>query len=339
MAKIRVLVADDSALARGLLRDFLESDGDIEVVGEAVNGAQAVRLALELKPDLVTMDIEMPVMGGMEAISEIMATHAVPILVVSSTANAQQACAAVARGALDAISKPKLDPTTRAAFIAKVKMLARIKVITHIRSRRISAVAPVASVATNSNSRVFAIASSTGGPQALAAILGELPVNFPCAILISQHISDGFAAGMADWLAGICKLPVRLAREGELLAPGVVYISPSETNLSVTRSRRITLVRRLPEEIFHPTCDVLLTSVATVYGRLGVGIILTGMGNDGAAGIEKIHQAGGATLAQDEDSSVIYGMNRVAIERGAVQQILSAGDIPEAMCRLASLME
>lgn len=362
MAKIRVVLTDDSSLARGLLRSFLESDGDIEVVGEAKNGAEAVRLASELKPDLMTMDLEMPVMGGMEAISEIMATRAVPILVVSSVNDAKKAYAAVARGALDAMNKPELDATAGAEFIAKVKMLSQVRVITHMRSSRFSTNHPPAvaehaisvtkpqrvdehliSIAKQptavpaDNQRIMAIASSTGGPQALALILGLLPAVFPCAILISQHISDGFAPGMAEWLANLCKLPVRLAREGEAVMGGTVYISPSEANLAVTPSRRITLMPRQDGEIYHPTCDVLLGSVAAVYGRQSVGIILTGMGRDGALGIEKIRQAGGTTLAQDESSSVIFGMNKVAIDRGGVQQILPLGEIPQAMRRLAGL--
>jgi two-component system, chemotaxis family, protein-glutamate methylesterase/glutaminase len=348
MVKIRVMLTDDSSLARGLLRSILESDGEIEVAGEARNGAEAVRLAAELKPDLVTMDLEMPVMGGLEAITEIMSTRAVPILVVSSVNDAKNAYAAMARGALDAINKPELDTNDGAEFIAKIKMLSQIRVITHMRSHLSApppataghsiSVAPPQTVASPDSRRVFAIASSTGGPQALALILGRLPTDFPCPILISQHIADGFAPGMAEWLASVCKLPVRLAREGEMIMGGTVYVSPSEVNLAVTPSRRITLASRQMGEIYHPTCDVLLASVAAVYGRQGIGIILTGMGHDGAQGIEKIRLAGGATLAQDEASSVIFGMNKVAIDRGGVQQVLPANEIPQAMCRLAGLM-
>jgi two-component system chemotaxis response regulator CheB len=357
MGKIRVLVADDSAFARDMLRSFLENDGDIEVVGEATNGVEAVRFAVELKPDLITMDLEMPVMGGMDAISEIMATHAIPILVVSGVANAKNAYAAVAHGALDAINKPELNDATGAEFVAKVKMLAKIQVITHMRSLASAkanlnvihpmleamppAISPVSIAMSPSDinaSRIFAIASSTGGPQALATILAQLPANFPCPLLISQHISDGFAVGMAAWLASVCKLPVRLAREGELVTPGTVYVSPSEANLSVSPSRSITLAPRLFGEIYHPTCDVLLESVAATYGRQGVGIILTGMGRDGVAGMKKIRQAGGITLAQDEASSVIFGMNKIAIECGGVQQVLPVGEISQAMCRLAGLL-
>lgn len=364
MEKVRVLVTDDSIFARGMLRDFLETDVEIEVVGEAKNGAEAVRLAVELKPDLITMDLEMPVMDGMDAISEIMATHAVPILVVSGVANAKNAYAAVAHGALDAIGRPELDSPARAEFIAKVKMLAKIRVITHVRSDALTKAKPdisrpmpevmppvmrrfseymsptgiPMSVPDISAMRIFAIASSTGGPQVLAAILAQLPADFPCPLIISQHISEGFALGMAAWLASVCKLPVRLAQEGDPVTPGIVYVSPSESNVVVTPSRHIALVARQSGEIYHPTCDVLLESVAAVYGPQGVGIILTGMGSDGAAGIKKISLAGGITLAQDEDSSVIFGMNKIAIERGGVQQVLPAGKIPQVMCRLSGLM-
>jgi len=351
MDMIRVLIVDDSTVLRNLLRDILQSDSQIKVVGEAKNGAEAVHLTKQLKPDLVTMDIEMPVMGGMEAIVEIMATHAVPILVVSSEASAEQACAAVVCGALEAVSKTQLNPDAHAVFLAKVKMLANVRVITHIR-KRLSATAdaglinilpPVVPPSRRSMMppsseipRIFAIASSTGGPQVLASILKQLPADFSCAVLISQHISDGFAPGMAVWLASVCKLPVHLAQDGEPLAPGTVYISPSEANMSVLPSRRISLLARQLEEIYHPTCDVLLASVANVYGRHAVGIILTGMGRDGVAGMEKIRQAGGVTVAQDEASSVVFGMNKIAIDRGSVQQVLSAEEIPHVICRLAA---
>jgi two-component system chemotaxis response regulator CheB len=346
MGKIRVLVVDDSALARDLLRGLLEADSDIEIVGEAANGEEAVQLATKLKPDLITMDLEMPVMGGMDTITEIMATQALPILVVSSVTDAKKAYTAVAHGALDVVNKPEFgDDAAGANLIAKVKMLSKIRVITHVRAitsaKKTSGTVlpPVTSPCSADNSRLFAIASSTGGPQALALLLGMLPAAFPCAILISQHISDGFAAGMAEWLAGVCKLPVRLAREGEEIMAGTVYISPSENNLTVTPAHRISLVPRLPGEIYHPTCDVMLTSVAAVYGKQGIGVILTGMGSDGAAGMEKIRQANGVTLAQDEASSVIFGMNKVAIERGSVQQVLPLQEISRAMCHFAGLAD
>lgn len=357
MGKIRVVVADDSSLARGLLRSFLESDSGIEVVGEARNGREAVDLTQRLKPNLVTMDLDMPIMDGMQAIEEIMATKAVPILVVSSVADAHKAYEAIARGALEVIAKPEYDPIAVSEFVGKVQLLASVPVITHIRSRTghfMKNAAPLpAALASDAAkagalpapagghmyeySRIFAIASSTGGPQALGVILSQLPSDFPCPVLVSQHISEGFAGGMADWLAGLCKMEVRLACDGEQIMSGVIYISPSEANLAVTRSGRLMLLARQPTDIYRPSCNALLNSVADTYGRQSVGIILTGMSSDGAQGIGRIRQMGGTTLAQDEASSVVFGMNKVAIDAGDVQKILSPDAIAHEMGRLAGV--
>jgi two-component system chemotaxis response regulator CheB len=239
-----------------------------------------------------------------------------------------------------------------ADFVDKVRLLAGVSVITRLRPRKVPAAgssavlpelpaaappfstAPVAGP--TSYPRVFAIACSTGGPQALAQILSALPSGFPCPVLIAQHISDGFAGGMVEWLRGICRLPVRLAAAGDLLQAGVVHISPSERHFSVTPTRHIALLARGPRDVFHPSCDVLLNSVADVFGHQAIGIILTGMSHDGAKGIARIRERGGMTLAQDEATSVIYGMNRVAIEAGAVQQVLPVGAIARAMVQMAT---
>jgi two-component system chemotaxis response regulator CheB len=349
MGKIRVVIADDSSVARGLLRDFLEGDEDIEVIGEACNGRQAVDMAHELKPDLITMDLEMPVMTGFQAIEEIMCSRAVPILVVSSVADAQNALAAVGCGALEVVRKPDYSPTEAADFVAKVRMLAGVSVITRMRPRMATTppavtpaaaaspviTAPIPQAKLNGYRHVFAIACSTGGPAALAQILPALPADFPCPVLIAQHISDGFAQGMADWLSSLCKLPVRLAAEGDFLQAGVIYISPSERHLRITTEHGMTLVERGMLDLFHPSCDVMLDSIADIFGRQAVGIILTGMSSDGASGIARIREKGGVTLAQDEASSVIYGMNRIAIEAGNVQHILSVEAIAQAMTNLA----
>lgn len=347
MAEIRVIIADDSMLARTLLRDFLESDPAIRVVGEAGNGREAVELVHRLSPDLVTMDLEMPVMGGLEAIGEIMATRAVPILVVSGVADAQKAYAAVAAGALEVIGKPEASTESRDELVAKVRMLSGVKVITHLRGRRsafpparlvsplTSAAVPPTAPAPAGNNRLFAIASSTGGPQALAAILPRLPADFGCPVVIAQHISEGFAGGLCDWLAPQCKIKVRLAGDGASLLPGIAWIAPSESDLVVVEGARLALQSRPPQAIYRPSCDALLASAATVFGPAAVGIILTGMGSDGAAGLGRIRDGGGVTLAQDEASSTIFGMNRVAIERGAVHRVLPIDRMAEEMIVLA----
>ena len=359
MGKIRVVIADDSSLARELLRSFLEGESDMEVVGEACNGLQAVELVRTLKPHIITMDLEMPVMTGLEAIEAIMCSKAVPILVVSSVADARNALAAVGNGALEVIKKPDFSAEEASEFVAKVRLLAGVTVFTRMRPRPASAMPPqmamtptlgpvtrpvnmslepcrLAAVST-SYSRIFAIACSTGGPQALAQILPALPANFPCPVVIAQHISDGFAGGMAQWLSGLCKLPVRLAVDGEPISAGVIYLSPSEQNFSISPTRQVRLLERLPGEVFRPNCDVLLNAVAEVFGAQAVGIILTGMSSDGAKGTARIRDKGGKTLAQNESTSVIFGMNRVAIEAGAVQQVLPVEAIAAEMIALAGV--
>ncbi len=343
MARIRVLIADDSPLARALLREFLEGEEDMDVVGEAENGRQAVELARRLRPDIITMDLEMPGMHGLEAIETIMCSRAVPILVVSSVADAQNALDAVGRGALEVVSKPGYSPEEARQFVDKVRMLAGVSVITRLRPRKFPGgpppvcFGPPAAPPSDRTGfeRVVAIAASTGGPQALGQILPALPVDFPCPVVVAQHIADGFAGGMASWLAGICRLPVRLGIDGEPLCAGTIYVSPSERHMTVTASRRIALLERAPLDIFHPSCNTLLDSVAEVFGPRAIGVILTGMSSDGVRGLGRIRERGGITLAQDEATSVIFGMNRVAIESGIVQRVLPVEGIAEALLRLA----
>lgn len=344
---IRVLLVDDSALVRGTLRALLAEQPDIEIVGDAANGRQAIELAAALQPQLICMDLDMPVMNGLQAIEEIMCSKAVPILVVSDENARYSHSEALRCGALDAIAKPAFTPACGETLRARIRMLASIPVITRMRPRTPAAPAaeiapPAASTANSlwtaggsSFPRVFAIACSTGGPPALAAILPQLPADFPCPILIAQHIADGFATGMVDWLAGLCRLPVRLGREGEALVAGTITISPSESNLAVGADRKLCLRPQGASDTYHPSCDVLLESVAEVFGRQAIGLILTGMGSDGVRGMARIRACGGTTLAQDEASSVIYGMNRVAIEQGSVQQILPLSAIAAAMQQLA----
>lgn len=350
MRRVRVLIADDSEFARALLRDLLEAESDMEVIGEACNGREAVELTRSLKPDIVTMDLEMPVMSGLEAIEAIMCSKAVPILVISAHADARNALEALGRGALEVLGKPDCTRESAEDFIAKVRLLAGVTVITRLRKAPkpgVLAPAPAGTSSARAKSSappptgaagypsVFAIASSTGGPQALVQILTGLPSDFSCPVLIAQHISDGFAAGMVDWLGGLCRLPVRLAAEGDWLQAGVIHVSPSERHFSVTPTGQIALLERAPRDVFHPSCDVLLNSIADVFGCQAIGIILTGMSSDGAKGIARIREVGGVTLAQDEATSVIYGMNRVAIESGAVHRILPIQAIAKAMVQLS----
>lgn len=342
---LRIVIADDSASVRALLRSFLEDAPDISVVAEATNGEEAVARVREYRPDLVTMDIHMPIMDGITAIDAIMHDKAVPILVVSSESEAELAIKALDAGALEVIAKPVNSTQSAAEFIRKVKMLAGVSVFT--RFRQWSNPAPgrqpwqpakpnrdISPPPTTPPEPAFAIACSTGGPQALGQILPALGPDFAAPILIAQHMSDGFAEGMAHWLNKLCHLQVKIAEEGEILSAGVVYLSPSEANLVVTGQKQLALLPRRNSDIYHPSCDLLLSSVADIYGSHAVGIILTGMGHDGALGISRIHEAGGLCLAQNEATSLIYGMNHEAVKTGCIHQELPLSDIAAEMLRI-----
>ncbi len=342
--KIRVLIVDDSDVARGILRTLLEEQPDIEVVAEARNGREAIELVQQLRPDLVTMDLNMPVMDGIEAIEHIMHHKAVPILVVSNESDAELAYEALRCGALDVMAKPTYDAEEVERFQSQVRLLAGVPVITRLRRRMM--VEPVAAPvfpqarlepALASYQQVFVLASSTGGPQALACLLPQLEADFPAPILIAQHISDGFIEGMAQWLSGLCKLSVKVAEDGEYLRAGYVYLSPSEQHLTLGADRRVKLKARAECDIYHPSCDELLSSVATVFGDNAIGVIMTGMGRDGTRGMTAIHAHGGITLAQDEASSVIYGMNGEAVSAGVIQRELPLAHLAEEMLRIVTL--
>ncbi len=335
---IRVLVVDDSATARDLISALIAADPRLTVCGQAEDGRAAVRQAQALRPDLVTMDLRMPEMDGLQAIVEIMDQCATRILVVSDAADAANAMAAVARGALDATFKPDLDDGP--AFTARLRMLAGVPVIRHLRglaeARPVHRdLAPSAS-ADRPGTRLIAIAVSTGGPQALARLLPALPAGLQAPVLIAQHISDGFAQGMAQWLDTLCALRVAVARDGEALLPGRVYLADPATHLTLAPGNLIRLSPCEPGDIYRPSCDRLLNSVATV-GPLAIGVILTGMGRDGAQGMAAIAAAGGTTLAQDEASSVVFGMNREAILAGGIQRMLPLDAIAGELTRLAGV--
>ncbi|MBF0220149.1 MAG: chemotaxis-specific protein-glutamate methyltransferase CheB [Gammaproteobacteria bacterium] len=352
MAKVRVLITDDSAAARAIIRDLLETGG-IEVVGEAANGLEAVALAKTLRPSLITMDLEMPQMDGFAAIRQIMSEMAIPILVVSSQADAEKGFRAISSGALEVIAKPDISDGKQ--FCDKVEKLSEVLVIRHIRQHQKPLAncaaeprpTPIAvtdkpttrdKIATQvtalgTSRPVFVIACSTGGPQALETILKELPAEFAHPVIIAQHIAKGFAEGMVNWLQALCKIPVRLATDREPVLPGVIYIAPPEYRVAVNAQRQIALTGDNAKDIYHPSCDHLLNSCAAHYGNRVVGIILTGMGRDGVEGMRHIQLAGGDTIAQDEASSVIYGMNRLAIEAGVVKEILPLNMIARAIIR------
>jgi two-component system chemotaxis response regulator CheB len=334
---IRVLVVDDSRLVREMICEILSSEPGIEVVGEAGDGAEAITKVTELKPDIVTMDIEMPVMGGLEAIERIIAECPVPILVVTALTGVRTAFAAVSKGALDVIEKPDITPETAHKLLQKVKTLVNVDMASHLRavSGRNTGVAEKSAVVLThkAGERVVAIAASTGGPQAINYILSRLPAGFPSPIVITQHIAEGFTQAMVDWLNNSTPLKVILAANGDFLAPGNVYLNPAEHSMRIAKQGMIILSDKPAGQIYSPSCNTMLESIASSYQGSAIGLILSGMGDDGASGILAIKKAGGFTFAQDEKSSVIYGMNRVAVERGGTGKVLPLSEIADELLR------
>ena len=336
---VRVLIADDSLVAREMLATILGSDPEIEVVGQAIDGEEAVAMVARLRPDLVTMDIHMPKLDGLRATEKIMAYTPTPILVVSSSVRGEgvgSAFDALALGALEVIKKPEprdwadLDRIGR-EVIRKVKVLANVRVITHIGGRRERREARAAHVTGVAGGRsVVAIGSSTGGPSALLAVLGRLPQDLKVPVLVAQHIADGFVPGLAGWLNAGCAIEVRLGEDGARPESGVAYFAPTGANM-VIESEIIRFQEPGKGQLYIPNADTLFESVARCYGKRSVAVLLTGMGADGAKGMKHLHGLGAATIAQDEATCTVFGMPKAAIDLGAVDRVLGVNDIAAAV--------
>lgn len=330
---IRVLVADDSELFRELLARVIGSDPGFEVVAVAADGNEAAAHARGLKPDVITMDLNMPDADGFSGIARIMADTPTPILVLTANRVETVGFRALSLGALDLLEKPQattdLDEYGR-LLRSRLRLLAGVKVIRHVRGLR----ERVASAPRRAGrAELVAIGASLGGPRALAALLRGLPPGFGAPIAVVQHIADGFTEGLASWLAAETHHDVHEARDGEPLAPGVVLLAPTGKHLVLGEG-----VARLsdapPVDTFKPSVTPLLLSASRAYGRRACGVILTGMGRDGAEGLKAIKDAGGTTLAQDEATSAVFGMPRAAIELGAVDRVLPLDEIPRALGEL-----
>lgn len=350
MAGIRILVVEDSVTVRRHLCEVLAGDPGLEVVGEAGDGKQAIELCRTLRPDVVTMDMMLPIMSGLSATEYIMAHCPTPILIVSASTNRGELFKtydALAAGAVEVLEKPHGDAGDAAwerQFVATVKLAARVRVITHPRAR-LGALgrvytrefAPPAPDA-QQRARVVAIGASTGGPGAIVDILRALPPSFPVPLLLVLHIAEPFAAAFADWLDAQTGHRVSYARDGEAIhaKPGQVIMAPPDVHLTV-RGGRVRLTADEPRHSCRPSVDVLFESLASDYGSAAAACLLTGMGRDGAAGLLLIRRAGGITIAQDEASSVVYGMPREAALLGAAGSILALADIAPALTNIAGL--
>jgi two-component system chemotaxis response regulator CheB len=349
MARTRVLVVEDSLTVRRRLCEVLAGDPELEVAGEAEEGKQAIEMCRALRPDVITLDMMLPVLSGLAATEYIMAHFPTPILVVSSSTNRGELFKtydALAAGAVDVLEKPtgdEIEGDWEARLRSAVKMVARIRVITHPRGRlaRVGQptepVDPPAPRPLPARYRVVAVGASTGGPAAVVQVLKDLPPDFPLPVLLVLHIGAPFAPALAEWLDAQTPHRVRYAVDGESLAraAGTVLMAPPDRHLAL-QGRTLRLGDEPERHSCRPSVDVLFESVARSCGDEAVACLLTGMGRDGAAGLLEVRRAGGLTLAQDEASSVVYGMPREAVLLGAVERVLSLGEIGRALAAAAA---
>jgi len=340
-SQISVLVVDDSALVRQMLTHLLDNDPEIKVVGSAADPYVARDKIKQLNPDVVTLDVEMPRMDGLEFLEKIMTLRPMPVVMVSSLTQqgADATIRALELGAVDFVAKPTADLAVgleeqAAELVSKVKAAARATV--RPRTARPAATTPVKAHGYLSTEKIFAIGASTGGVEALREVLAELPPDSP-ATLVTQHMPGGFTTSFANRLDGICAVSVREAADGDRALPGHVYIAPGEKHLELARSGANYICRLTdgpPVSGHKPSVDVLFRSVADKAAKNAVGIILTGMGRDGAAGMLELRQAGARTIGQDEKSCTVYGMPRAAMEAGAVEAQYPISHVAREMLKL-----
>jgi two-component system chemotaxis response regulator CheB len=325
----RVLLVEDSPTTREYLVSLLDDDPALHVVGQAPDGEEAVRLAARLRPDVVLMDVHMPRVDGYEATRRIMETVPTPVVIVSASFELDDAAAALEAlkaGAVAIVVKPPAPGQpghTEGArtLIEQVRLMAEVKVVRR-RPPRAQPAPPKPQPVPGRRIRVIAIGASTGGPQALAEILALLPAGLACPVLIVQHIAPGFVPGLAKVLGEDTRLRVKPAEAGEIAHPGSVYLAPDGHQMGLSAIGRIALTQDTAQNGFRPSASYLFASVARDFGGSALGILLTGMSGDGADGLKRLHDAGGLTIVQDEETSVIFGMPKEAIRLGAADYVL-----------------
>ncbi len=333
---VRVLVVDDSALMRKLIPQILERDAYIQVVGTAMDGSFVSKKIQELRPDVITLDLEMPRKDGIDTLREIMHTNRLPVIVVSAhtTQGASATFKALSMGAFDFVAKPQDAASARMEEIAhelisKIKAAAQTR-LPAVRTLAVPKTAPrAAKPAARSRAaanKIIGIGISTGGPNALQYVLAQLPGDFPAAIAVVQHMPEGFTEMFARRLDECCALEVKEAQSGDRLTAGRVLICPGNRHMKVRRMPLGDIVVLSDEAKVNghrPSVDILFRSLAQEYGAQGIGVIMTGMGEDGADALGLVKAAGGMTIAQDEDSCVVFGMPKAAVERGHAVRVVS----------------
>ncbi|MHB8231593.1 MAG: protein-glutamate methylesterase/protein-glutamine glutaminase [bacterium] len=331
---IRVLIVDDSPFMRRAISSLLEGENDIKVVGTAKDGQDGIRQIQDIKPDIVTMDIEMPVMNGLSALKIIMEKFPLPVIMLSSLTEegAKETLDALDLGAADYIPK-NLSNVSLNILKIKDELLSKIRAITakkyYFKSYRDAPVresVPFINKSCNNKIDIVAIGSSTGGPKALQEVIPNLPQNFPVPIILVQHMPKAFTGSFAERLSSISHIKVMEASGGEIIKPGVAYLSPGDKHLSVVRAERGGVMISLsdePEDLINkPSVSVMMESVAKLYPGKSIGVILTGMGSDGLLGMKKIKETGGKTIVQDEATCVVYGMPKAVADKGYADIIL-----------------
>ncbi len=360
--KLNVLVVDDSASVRELLTHIVNSAPDMHAVGLAKDGLEAVQMTQSLHPDVILMDLIMPRMDGLEATREIMHQVPTPIVLVTASLSLHEtniAFRAMSLGAL-AVQRKPVGPgnaqfaAEAAQLVNKLRLMAGVQVIRHRKDRSASGPSPVGTrlaeqtgapqqasprpvepLRPSAPPEIIGIVSSTGGPAALVSIIQQLPPDFAVPVVIVQHISSDFIESLRGWLARSTTLPVELALDGLQPRPGVIYLAPGGRHLRLSRAHRFEHVDE-PSDTYHiPSGDPLLESIGLAYGKRAIGVILTGIGEDGARGMKVMADAGAFTIAQDEATSAVYGMPKAAYAMGAVRQVLPLPEIGPALARLA----
>lgn len=339
----RILIVEDSIVCRELLVSIFHNAPGLQVIGTARDGAEGVRLVKRLKPDLVTMDIHMPEMDGYEATRRIMAEVPCPIVMISGSLAKNEhelTFDALQAGALSIINKPTINDSKEVhqQLIDKINLMSEIKVIRRWGKERQKST-PIMLPALPSKNwqtqiQMIAIAASTGGPGALANVLAPLPANFPIPIVIVQHVTIGFCEGFSSWLDSQVSLKVRVARQADNPQPGEVLVAPDDYHMTINSMGLVSLNKQAPYHGLRPAANALFHSVAQVYGKTAVGIILTGMGDDGAEGLKSMHDVGAHIIAQDENSCVVFGMPAAAVALGSVDQIKPLAQIAPTLIKI-----
>lgn len=338
--KINVLVVDDSAYMRKVISGMLESDEEISVIDTARDGLDAVEKVKSLKPDVVTLDVEMPKLDGLSALEKIMAEYPIPVIMLSSLTQegSETTVKALTMGAFDFVGKPSgtisLDiEKVKEDLISKVKMAVKARIRNFqrplFRTVEKSKIFQPPTVSTSSPNKIVVIGSSTGGPNALQQVVPKLPENLQAAVLIVQHMPPGFTKSLASRLNDISQLTVSEAQEGDIIQTGRAYIAPGGYHMILRSKNIIGLNQDPPVHSVRPSVDVTLESVVNFYNSKIIGVILTGMGYDGSKGITLVKKMGGKSIAQDEATCVVYGMPRIIVEMGKADKVLPIQNVAD----------